>query len=443
MNANQKTNSRASSSLSADVDLLRINEAISFHQQGKLELASTLYAQIISKEPRNSEALHLLGVIDYQNGKLQSAVNNIRKAIEINPNIASYYSNLGNALRDLKHLDLAVETYDKAISLKRDFAEAYSNRGIALKELKQFEAAIECFNKAIYYKPRYAVAYYNRGNAFLKLKQYKQADENFRIALSIDPNKIEFVIAYLSNSIHFELDEKILSVFEKYQDRLWREPDNKFNHNYIRSLFTTKTNLNPLKRRDRFRFLLSKLNETSNLSGFVAECGCYKGLSSNLMCKAIKSGNAYFMGEGFQIYDSFEGLSQLQPEDRESSTSSNKERPPKEIMKEGRFAVDIEKVKMSLSEFPNIQYFKGWIPHSFPSENPNQYRFVHVDVDLYQPTLDSLEYFWPKLLPGAIMLCDDFNWSGAEKAVKEFSAKHSASYNVSPFNQAYFVKENG
>ena len=190
-------------------------------------------------------------------------------------------------------------------------------------------------------------------------------------------------------------------------------------------------------------FLINKFKETTNLNGFVAECGCFKGLSSHLMCKTIKSADSDFLGGGFQIFDSFEGLSVLQEEDQELAPAGNSHRPPTEIMKEGNFAVALEKVQANLSEFPNIQYFKGWIPHAFPKDNHSRYRFVHVDVDLYQPTIDSFEYFWPKLLPGAIMLCDDFNWSGAEKAVKEFSAKHSAPFNVSPFNQAYFVKENG
>ncbi len=382
--------------------------AVSKHKQGKLAEASNLYKKIIKENPHNSDAIHLLGVLAHQLGNNEVSINLIDKAIQINPKSAIYYSNRGIALNKLNLLVEAVSSYDKAIILQPNFANAYHNRGIVLHKLKKYEDAIDSFTNAI------------------KL----QMDQN------------DSKIGLLNALLYTDKKDETLDCFQKYSKDLWRQPDTEFDNDYCHSLIATKTTVDPLKRRDRFRFLISKFKETLSLPGVVAECGCFKGLSSHLMCKTIKSKISTFKGEGFQIFDSFEGLSKLQDEDCDIATSSHNDRPPSEIMKEGNFAVDLERVRANLSEFPNIQYFKGWIPHSFPSENTNKYRFVHVDVDLYQPTLDSFEYFWPKILPGGIMLCDDFNWSGAEKAVKEFSLKHGVAYEVSPFNQAYFVKVN-
>jgi len=143
----------------------RLNEAVALHQQGMLSQAEARYRQFLEIEPRNADALHLLGVIAYQAGRHQSSVDLIDQAIEINSNIASYHSNRGNALKQLKQLEAAVASYSKAIALKPDFAEAYYNRGNALEELKQSEAAVASYEKAIALKPDYAQAYYNRGNA--------------------------------------------------------------------------------------------------------------------------------------------------------------------------------------------------------------------------------------------------------------------------------------
>ncbi len=97
-------------------------------------------------------------------------------------------------------------------------------------------------------------------------------------------------------------------------------------------------------------------------------------------------------------------------------------------------------MQRGLAPFPGIAYFPGWIPEAFAPDNPNRYRFVHVDVDLYQPTLDSFEYFWPRLVPGGTMVCDDYNWPGAKRAVETFCARVGVEFGTSPFNQAWFSR---
>ncbi len=104
--------------------LPNILDAIALHQQGMLGQAEARYRQLLEIEPRNADALHLLGVIAYQTGSHQSSVDLIGQAIEINANVASYHSNRGNALKELKQLDAAVASFDKASALKPDLAEA-------------------------------------------------------------------------------------------------------------------------------------------------------------------------------------------------------------------------------------------------------------------------------------------------------------------------------
>jgi hypothetical protein len=146
--------------------------------------------------------------------------------------------------------------------------------------------------------------------------------------------------------------------------------------------------------------------------------------------------DANFDGTGYEIYDSFAGLSDPQPED---ALAPDADEMVARTMKPGFFAYPQEKVQRALAEFPHISYGAGWIPSGFPNDE-RRYRFTHVDVDLYHPTKASLEYFWPRLVPGGVLVCDDYNWSGAKRAVEEFAAASSTSFRVTVSTQAVFTK---
>jgi tetratricopeptide (TPR) repeat protein len=164
-----------------------LKSAFALHQQGHFDQAEALYRQLLEIEPRHPDALHLLGLIASQKNNHQSAVDLIGQAIEINSNVASYYSNQGNALKELKQLDAAVVSYDKAIKLKPDFAEAYYNRGNALQDIQQLEDAVDSYDRAISLSPKLAVAYYNRGNALKDLKRFVAAIESYDKAIDLNP----------------------------------------------------------------------------------------------------------------------------------------------------------------------------------------------------------------------------------------------------------------
>jgi hypothetical protein len=93
----------------------------------------------------------------------------------------------------------------------------------------------------------------------------------------------------------------------------------------------------------------------------------------------------------------------------------------------GAFQADLAKVKKTLEDFPGLNFHKGWIPQVL-SEAPNtKYRFVHIDVDLYEPTIGAITYFFPKLVQGGIIICDDYGslaWPGAKRAIDEYCQKY-------------------
>jgi tetratricopeptide (TPR) repeat protein len=163
-------------------------EAVALHRQGRLKDAQARYEAILKNNPRQSDALHLFGVAAAQSKDYQRAADLIAKAIAINPNNAAFYSNRGNALRELKQLDAAVCSFDHAIRIQPDFAEAYSNRGNALKELRQLDAAVASYDRAIGIQPDYAEAHYNRGIALKELGQLGDAVASYDRAIGINPD---------------------------------------------------------------------------------------------------------------------------------------------------------------------------------------------------------------------------------------------------------------
>lgn len=185
-----------------------------------------------------------------------------------------------------------------------------------------------------------------------------------------------------------------------------------------------------------FQILISVLEK--NIKGNIAECGCFRGQSSYGIASILKK---FKFEEKFFIFDSFEGLSDLSPEDRnEIRILSNNE----VITQQKSFAADLEVVKNNLRDFSFVQYYKGWIPDRFPEVKNKKFSFVHIDVDLYRPIKDALDFFYPRLEKGGIIVLDDYGMSqfpGAKKAVDEFLKKENPDlFFWHPFGGAFIKK---
>jgi tetratricopeptide (TPR) repeat protein len=77
-----------------------VEQAVRHQRAGRVQEAERIYRQILAQQPGNAEALHLLGVIQWQAARRDSGLELIRKAIAIEPKYAEAHYNLGNALRD-------------------------------------------------------------------------------------------------------------------------------------------------------------------------------------------------------------------------------------------------------------------------------------------------------------------------------------------------------
>jgi len=159
---------------------------------------------------------------------------------------------------------------------------------------------------------------------------------------------------------------------------------------------------------DRKFILHSLAKSVAGLEGHTAECGVFTGGSSYLICDAMSR-----PGREHHVFDSFEGLSKPDAEDEPRD-------PRAFVWKEHDLAQGVDVVRRNLERFPNVQLHQGWIPERFHEVKDLRFAFVHVDVDLYQPTRDALAFFYDRMVPGGVLLCDDYGSTACPGAKKAF-----------------------
>jgi hypothetical protein len=152
----------------------------------------------------------------------------------------------------------------------------------------------------------------------------------------------------------------------------------------------------------------------------AVECGVYSG-SSLRACASV----ARDQGVNFRFWglDTFEGLPQLSEMDKQFA-------PPKALYRMRRLFTDtsVETVRELLDEAgfgQEIQLVPGLFENTLPKLADAIYDFINIDCDLYEPHLECLEYFYPRMVPGGIVFFDDYHsvdYPMARQAIDKFLA---------------------
>lgn len=199
-----------------------LDEGLRWHEAGDLARAERMYRQVLSRDPVNGDALHLLGVVALQARHGDAAVDFIRRAIRVNDRVPMYYNNLGLALQvNGKHEEaeacfrraLALDArfaeaevnlgkllharnenddaevhYRRALAVDPKCAEAHDNLGRLLTEKGCLEEALVCHQQALVLRPDFAEAHGNLGNVLQKQGKPDEALACFHRALSLNPH---------------------------------------------------------------------------------------------------------------------------------------------------------------------------------------------------------------------------------------------------------------
>jgi len=169
------------------------------------------------------------------------------------------------------------------------------------------------------------------------------------------------------------------------------------------------------------------LNSLYWLCGEIAECGTYNGSTAYFMALANERSGK---DRNLYLFDSFAGLSQPGAEDGS-------------YWRSGDLACPEEAVHRNLARFHKVYVYRGWIPTQFSRVADHRFCFVHIDVDIYQPTRDSIEFFFPRLEPGGMLVCDDYGFDscpGARRAMDNFFADKQERIIHLPTGQGLVIK---
>lgn len=183
---------------------------------------------------------------------------------------------------------------------------------------------------------------------------------------------------------------------------------------------------------DRCYMLFELARKCRKIPGDIAECGVRFGKSSLFLLHGFGTES----DRRFEAFDSFQGLSKPSASDQDfkGNTSWTK----------GELQAAEDVFLRNVSDFKGrVTSHKGWIPSRFADVEAQKFVFLHVDVDLYDPTRESLEFFYPRMNVNGVIVCDDYGSAycpGAKRAVDEFFADKGEEVLSLPTGQAIIFK---
>jgi len=169
-------------------------------------------------------------------------------------------------------------------------------------------------------------------------------------------------------------------------------------------------------------FLYEAVQATAKVPGDIAEVGTYRGGSARLMAEASEGKKEIY------TFDTFEGLPPLVDFDAKRFS-------------EGQYATPEDAVRDYLKPYPSVHIYKGFFPETAGPITDKRFSFVHLDVDIYQSTLDGLKFFYPRLNTGGMLVSHDYsNAEGVRRSFTEYFADKPEAVVSLPGSQCFVVK---
>lgn len=162
-------------------------QALAHHQAGRPREAQQICEQLLKLNPRQADALHLLGLACLGQGRPAEAVEAIERAVRLQPRDSAALNSLGSARRAMGDLDAAVAAYRNAVRHKPDYAEAHYNLGNALMAGGRHAAAIDSYRRALALRTDFADARHNLGRALQAGGRLDEAVDAYRAAITDRP----------------------------------------------------------------------------------------------------------------------------------------------------------------------------------------------------------------------------------------------------------------
>lgn len=162
-------------------------QAYDFFQRGEFDKTMRLCAGILEHRPEDFDALHLLGLLNYQRHRMVEALHFLSAALKVNSGSSDAMSNLGLALDATGRCEEAISSFRHALQLAPDHPEILFNLGNVYLKLGRIAEAVASYEDVLANEPTHVGTLVNRGNALLRLNRPGEAIASYDHALALVP----------------------------------------------------------------------------------------------------------------------------------------------------------------------------------------------------------------------------------------------------------------
>jgi tetratricopeptide (TPR) repeat protein len=199
-----------------------IDQGIEYAEQGRLDDAIAEFQKAIELEPDDPDAHHNLGTAYYERGRLDEAITELQAAIELEPGGADAHRNLGTVYGEQGKPEEAAAAYEKAIEMDPDFGEAYGDLAGTYTELGRVSEAVAAGEKAIELAPDYAMARNNLGFAYYRQGMLDEAVAEYQEAIRINP---DFVKAHDNLGVVYVMQNQLDQAIAEFEAVIRIDPE--------------------------------------------------------------------------------------------------------------------------------------------------------------------------------------------------------------------------
>ena len=176
----------------------------------------------------------------------------------------------------------------------------------------------------------------------------------------------------------------------------------------------------------------------SRLEGDFAECGVNRGFMSSAIMEYL---NWDSLGKSFYLLDTFKGLDARYVSEGDKAAGAFEKNWVE--LKSGFYVRGVDEVRANFSQWKNHVLIEGTVPETLADVTSEKIAFVHLDMNCSPPEIAAMEFFWERLVPGAMVLLDDYAYAGYRPqkiAMDAFAASRSTNVLSLPTGQGLFIK---
>ena len=190
-------------------------------REGKLDEAIQEYCKAIEVDPDYAEPYISRGIMYGNQGKYEQSITDFSEAIRCDSSLSHAYYNRALCYKHSEKYHKAIDDNTTAIRLNPSYISAYINRGNCYAELEQYDHAIYDYDKAIELDSSNAMPYSNRGNCYGELKQIERAIQDYDKAIELDSN---YAVAYYNRGNRYSDWKQYERAIQDYDKAIELDP---------------------------------------------------------------------------------------------------------------------------------------------------------------------------------------------------------------------------